>query len=231
MGRALALCLMALAAGAAQAQEAPVPAGHTPAEPDVAAGPSSSAPTTSTMTALVDRGIALAGATPAQAERARLSVDMQLQPNDPTLAQQSAVQTPQGWIQAGHPAYGNNLGQSVRTRMWLQRGGVGLGWGTDAPLAGGENVRPVVAMRADLMPNTRVWVEQLGRPMAASQALPASPWGAGDSAVTRVGLDFKSPKRSSTLPLGVFRFQVSSVSTLTVRPRSGGMAFSYRSAF
>lgn len=124
----------------------------------------------------------------------------------------------------------------LRTRLWWGRGAVEVGAGanvnpsTTAPgLATSAGVgTAVVGLRAHVARGTHVAIERDA--LAASVGAGVSPPLEG----TRLALEFKAVGHSKAAPplsSGLLRVQMSGTSTLQFRPRSGGLAVTYRAKF
>lgn len=115
----------------------------------------------------------------------------------------------------------NDGADALRARGWLRFGAVGVGTGGDWPLRG--SMRPVFGLRADLSQRASVIYERI------SPAVPPPGLDAGLPG-ERLALEFKSSDPAS-LYRGLVRLQLSSSSSLLLRPRGGGMMMSWRANF
>lgn len=123
----------------------------------------------------------------------------------------------------------------LRTRMWWGRGALEFG--------AGANVRPsstapglataasmgtaVVGLRAQVAQGTHLAIERDTFTTSIGGAAPPVDG-------SRVALEFKavgSSKAAQPLSSGLLRVQMSGTSTLQFRPRSGGLAVTYRAKF
>ncbi|MEO5770984.1 MAG: hypothetical protein ABIQ29_02830 [Burkholderiaceae bacterium] len=124
----------------------------------------------------------------------------------------------------------------LRTRMW---------WGTGAfEVGAGANVNPTStapglatsANRGTAVVGLRAQVAQ-GTHLAIERDTLATSVGAGGVApveVSRVALEFKAvgnSKAAQPLSSGLLRVQMSGTSSLQFKPRSGGLAVTYRAKF
>ena len=95
----------------------------------------------------------------------------------------------------------------------------------------GSNPSParlVFTMQADMSPRTSVLFE---RSRAAPLAEPTAPRVMA-AAATRVGVEFRPVSAGNALkPIGALRVQLSDSSTLSFKPRRGGVLVSWRSQF
>lgn len=124
----------------------------------------------------------------------------------------------------------------LRTRMWWGNrafevgGGANLNPSNTAPgLATSANVgTAVLGLRAQLAQGTHLAIERdtLATSVGSGAAAPLE--------VSRVALEFKAVGRSKTaqpLSSGLLRVQMSGTSSLQFKPRSGGLAVTYRAKF
>lgn len=125
--------------------------------------------------------------------------------------------------------------ESVRARWWWGSGGLEVGAGADwSSLAGSERsiayrrtTTPVLGLRAELARGTHLAYERDAVVATRQDDFPAT---AGSS---RLALELSAggASRERVLPAGLLRVQLSSASTLQLRPRSGGLSVTYRAGF
>lgn len=124
----------------------------------------------------------------------------------------------------------------LRTRMWWGRGALEVGAGANVNpssavpgLATAASVgTAVVGLRAQVAQGTHLAIERdtLATSVAAGAAAPVEG--------SRVALEFKAvgnSKAAQPLSSGLLRVQMSGNSSLQFKPRSGGLAVSYRAKF
>lgn len=124
----------------------------------------------------------------------------------------------------------------LRTRMWWGKGALEVGAGANVSpsnKAPGLATAPtigtaVVGLRAQLSRGTHLAIERdtLATSVNSGAAAPLE--------VSRVALEFKAVGNSKSVqPLssGLLRLQMSGTSSLQFKPRSGGMAVTYRAKF
>ncbi len=124
----------------------------------------------------------------------------------------------------------------VRTRMWWGRGAFEVGAGANVNpsntvpgLATSANVgSAVVGLRARVAQGTHLAIERdtLSTNVGAGASAPVE--------VSRVALEFKAvgnSKAAKPLSSGLLRVQMSGTSSLQFKPRSGGLAVTYRANF
>lgn len=160
---------------------------------------------------------AVAAATP-RVEVEALPHGLQTRSADPTVGR-GLLETPR---------------DGVRTRLWWGKGALEVGGGADlsntslAPgLAGRQTGTAVVGVRAELTQGAHLAFER----ETAVAPLAGQPPAAG---AARLALEFKSvgnTKAKHPLSGGLLRVQMSSTSTLQLRPRGGGMSVTYRAQF
>jgi hypothetical protein len=119
----------------------------------------------------------------------------------------------------------------VRARWWWRAGqlelGTGTDWSTDRTLQP-QSGRPVLGLRTELTSQTR-FVYEFRPPErygAFGGALPPDAAAPGDM---RWVLEFKPSNPVKSTAHGLLRVELSSGSTLALRPRGGGLAMSWNS--
>ncbi len=137
---------------------------------------------------------------------------------------------------SGGRALFDSPSDGLRTRLWWGRGALEVGAGADvnpsttAPglVRSASAGTAVFGLRAQVARGTHLAIERdtLATSVGAGVAAPLE--------ASRVALEFKAvglTKAAAPLSSGVLRVQMSGTSTLQFRPRSGGLAVTYRAKF
>jgi hypothetical protein len=118
----------------------------------------------------------------------------------------------------------------LRARWWWRAGGVELGtgsdWATDRTLQPHSGARPVLGLRTELSSRTRFVYEF--RPPEHAHPTGTAP-GLDPAGRMRWALEFKPSNPGRTYARGLLRVELSSASTLSFRPRGGGLAMTWNS--
>ena len=137
---------------------------------------------------------------------------------------------------AGARALFDNPSDGLRTRVWWGKGGLEVGAGANvnpsntAPglAATGNSGTAVLGLRAQVAQGTYLAFERDTLAASAGAGAPVPVEG------SRLALEFKAvgaSRAAQPLSSGLLRVQVSGTSSLQFKPRSGGMAVTYRAKF
>jgi len=163
-------------------------------------------------------------AAPADVQRPRLEIERLphvMQPQAAVTGARTLLDTPS---------------DGLRTRMWWGRGPLEVGAGANVNASSTAPGLATSASRGTAVLGLRAQVAQ-GTHLAIERDTLATSVGAGSAArveVSRLALEFKAvgnSKAAQPLSSGMLRVQMSGTSSLQFRPRSGGLAVSYRAKF
>ena len=142
---------------------------------------------------------------------------------------------PRAAVNGARPLF-DTPSDGLRTRMWWGRGALEVGAGANlnpsstAPglATSASRGTAVVGLRAQVARGTHLAIERdtLATSVGGGAAAPLE--------VSRVALEFKAvgqSKAAQPLSSGLLRVQMSGTSSLQFKPRSGGMAVTYRANF
>jgi hypothetical protein len=119
----------------------------------------------------------------------------------------------------------------ARARMWWRAGRVDLGTGSDFATDGATAAsggRPVLGLRTELSGSTRFVYELRGADRSARTGAGTETAAESDM---RWALEFKPVNSTAQSARSLLRVELSSGSTLSFRPRGGGLAMTWQSRF